>query len=327
VTTISQERTRLAAIGQGLRTREQAGLRRSYTDARSVVEPATRVFVHITVSNPESYSSDDAHWRAIEAIGIARFPNTGISYNRGLMRSGTAYEGQPIGRRGAHTYNDFNRSTCITTGCPGRGGPLTATPAWNLNYNSRAYVICQNVQHSVTDAQLDALARAIAADMLAGFVRRDAEIHGHRCVSPKSCPGDRMWALMATLRARVDHYLRNGLTEDDMTREQAQQLESVFRAIARLEGSGDGSGSIEWHVWNNTGPGGRGPAVRASIAAIEAGVATLLAQADVDEAAIAANLAPLLIPHLPDVVADLDDETIARIAAMVADEQARRLQS
>jgi hypothetical protein len=220
MTSITQERTGLAAVGVRLRTREQAGLRRSYTDARTVVEPATRAFVHITVSNPSNYATEDAHWRAIEAIGIARFPSTGISYNRGFMQSGTAYEGQPIGRRGAHTVNDFERPTCITPGCPGRGGPLTATPAWNLNYNSRAYVICQNTQHAVTDAQLDAMARVIAGDMRAGFVRRDAEIHGHRCVSAKSCPGDRMWALMATLRARVDHYLSRGIrppqtSEDD----------------------------------------------------------------------------------------------------------------
>jgi hypothetical protein len=52
-----------------------------------------------------------------------------------------------------------------------------------------------------------------------------------------------------------------------------------------------------------------------------------LPDVDVDEAALAASLGPLLIPHLPDVVADLDDETIQQIASMVADEQSRRLQA
>ncbi|MGH9252645.1 MAG: peptidoglycan recognition protein family protein, partial [Acidimicrobiales bacterium] len=219
MTTISQERAGLALVGWRLRRREEWGARRSYTDARSVTEPATRVFVHISVTTPANYSSDDAHARGIEAIGIARFPNTGISYSRLLFRSGTASEGQPLGRRGSHTVNDFEIATCTRSGpgCPGRGGPLTSTPAWNLNYNARAYVICQNVQHTVTDPQLDSLARAVAADMLAGFVTRTSEIHGHRCVSSKSCPGDPMWVRMGELRKLVDHYLTHGpTTEDDM---------------------------------------------------------------------------------------------------------------
>jgi hypothetical protein len=210
MTSISQERAGLAAVGWWLRTREQARFQRSYTDARAVTEPATRVFVHITITNPANYASDDAHARAVESIGISRFPSTGISYNRLFMQSGTAYEGQPIGRRGAHTVNDFKRASCSTSGCPGRGAPLTA-PDWNLNYNARAYVICQNVGDVVTDKQLDSLAKAIAADKLAGFVVRTAEIHGHRCVSSKSCPGDRMWARMSALEALVDGYLRTGL--------------------------------------------------------------------------------------------------------------------
>lgn len=211
MTTIAQERAALAAVGRAgaLRTREQAGFRFDYTTSRPVDEPATRVFVHITITNPSAYSSDDAHARAVEAIGINRFPSTGVSYNRLIMRSGRAYEGQPIGRRGAHTVNDFRRSTCTTSGCPGRGGPLTA-PSWNLNVNARAYVICQNVGDTVPDVQLDSLARCIAADMLAGLVRRDAEIHGHRCVSSKSCPANYMWARMGELRRLVDHYLAIG---------------------------------------------------------------------------------------------------------------------
>jgi hypothetical protein len=218
MTSISQERAALDAVGWWLRSREQARFQRSYTDARAVVEPATRVFVHITITNPRNYGSDDAHARAVESIGISRFPSTGISYNRLFMQSGTAYEGQPIGRRGAHTVNDFKRGWCFTGGCPGRGAPLTA-PNWNLNYNARAYVICQNVADVVTDKQLNSLAKAIAADKLAGFVVRTAEIHGHRCVSSKSCPAGPMWARMSALEILVNDYLRNGLNpppEDDM---------------------------------------------------------------------------------------------------------------
>ena len=209
MTSISQERAALAKVGYTLRTREQARFRFDYTNSRPVDEPATRVFVHITITNPTSYPNDDAHARAVEEIGISRFPNTGISYNRLIMQSGLAYEGQPIGRRGAHTVNDRERATCTTSGCPGKGGPLTA-PSWNLNVNSRAYAICQNIDDVVTDKQLDSLARTIAADMLAGFVRKDAAIHGHRCVANKDCPASKMWARMGELRKLVTHYVSVG---------------------------------------------------------------------------------------------------------------------
>jgi hypothetical protein len=207
MTSISQERTKLAAVGMRLRRREEWGSRFDYTNTRTVDEPATRVFVHISVTNPGNYSSRDAHARAIETIGISRFPSTGISYNR-LIFAGTdtVYEGQPIGRRGAHTVNDLKVSTCLRFGsaCPGYRASLTA-PSWNLNYNSRAYVICQNIQHPVTEQMVDALARAIAADVKAGFVTEYAALHahGHRCVSTKSCPGNLMWARMGLLKTKI----------------------------------------------------------------------------------------------------------------------------
>lgn len=256
MTTIAEERAALSSIGRAgaLRTREQAGFRFDYTTARDVDEPATRVFVHITITNPAAYSSEDVHARAVEAIGIDRFPNTGISYNRLIMRSGRAYEGQPMGRRGAHTINDFARPTCTTPGCPGRGGPLTA-PSWNLNVNSMAYAICQNIDDSVTDAQLDSLARAIAADMLAGLVHRGADIHGHRCVSTKSCPGDLMWARMTELRRLVDHYLANGFTEDVIEMATLSELKTAIAEgteigfgnyVRRFFMDGQGTGDTIW---------------------------------------------------------------------------------
>lgn len=241
--TIAQERATLKTVGMVLRSREQAGFRFNYTTARSVSEPATKQVVHITITNPENYNSDDAHARAVEAIGIARFPNTAVSYNRLFMRSGAKYEGQPMGRRGAHTVNDFHRSTCTTSGCPTRGSSLTA-PDWNLNYNARAYVICQNVQHSVTDAQLDSLAQAMAADRLAGFVTRDASIHGHRCCSAKECPGPKMWALMGRLEGLVLNYVKTGFTPPppkdwfDMATE-ADLKKAVQEAVAALATKAD----------------------------------------------------------------------------------------
>lgn len=214
---ISQERQRLADIGMRLISRETWGSRYDYRNARAVVEPATRVFVHISVTNPGAYNSHAAHVRGIEAIGIARFPNTGISYNRVIVFGvNTAYEAQPMGRRGAHTVNDHRRSTCtrFVNQCPGYKGDLTA-PSWNLNYNARAYVYGAFCGASFTDSVLDTMARAIAADKRAGLVTRDAKIHGHRCVSSKSCPCDQVWARMHELDRRIEHYLRDE-PEDDM---------------------------------------------------------------------------------------------------------------
>lgn len=218
MTTITQEHAKLDAVAGGpkLRRRSQWGSSFNYSGARSVTEPATRVFIHISVTNVENYNSNDAHARALEAIGRSRFPSTGVSYNRACMHDGTLYELQPIGRRGAHTVNDFRRSTCSTSGCPGRGSSLTA-PDWNLNYNSRAYVIAQNTQHTVTDKMVDQLARAIVADYRAGFITKAAaeNPHGHRCVSSKSCPGNAMWARMGTLASKIKSYIQNGLGEKE----------------------------------------------------------------------------------------------------------------
>ena len=220
MTTIAQERAALSKVGRPLRTREQAGFRFTrYDEPRPVTEPAPLVFVHITITNPSNYSSDDAHARAVEAIGISRFPNTGISYNRLLFQSGRAQEGQPVGRRGAHTVNDKDITRCASSGCPHKGGSIPSA-ATNLNNVVRAYAICQNVDDAVTAVQLDSLARTIAADMLAGCVRRDADVHGHRCVANKDCPAAKMWALMARLVSLINHYVSvgfgGGSPEDDM---------------------------------------------------------------------------------------------------------------
>lgn len=229
MTSVAVERSKLFAVGLDLRRREEWGSTFDYTDARAVVEPATDQFVHITITNPSSYSSDDAHARAVEAIGKSRFPNTGISYNRLHFQSGRGYEGQPIGRRGAHTVNDDHRITCSTSGCPSVGKSVGDPPeAWNLNYTARAYVICQNVDDDVTLAELDALAQSMAADRLAGLVSLNARIHGHRCVSSKSCPGDKMWQLMSDLKVRIDRYVKQG-TVDDMTE---AELIALFKEAA-----------------------------------------------------------------------------------------------
>lgn len=333
MTSISAERASLARLGGGLILRHEWGSRFDYGNSRTVTEPARQIFIHVTVTNPGAYRSHAAHIRAIEAIGMSRFPNTGGSYNRVVVAGVTrAYELQPVGRRGAHTVNDFRRSTCNRWGaaCPGHGGDLTA-PSWNNNYTARSYAYGANVHHSVPGSVLDTLARAIAGDIKAGFVRRDAEIHGHRCVSSKSCPGDRMWAQMHSLRRRVDDYL-----EDDMTPEQERKLDRVLAAVdnghdtlnASLHPDTDGPKMSAW-AWSRI-PQHFNPRVapilgyilgdtRAALDVLGKVLANQQAimqstGVEVDEAELGQQIAAVLVPA---VVAELSDVTDAETEAVM----------
>jgi hypothetical protein len=222
--TISLQRSRWNAVPghPAIRLRSQWGAQRSYADEREIIYPATRAFIHISVTNPGNYRGNDAHAQAIERIGISRFPNTGISYNFGIMPNGQLYEFQPVGRRGAHTVNDEERYTCTKHGsdCPGYKASLT-TPsphAWNLNYNARSFVFCAMESTPVTTAVVEMFALAIYTAYKAGFITKDAalHIHGHRCVSAKSCPGYKIWQLMKNIQARISKLISSGGVEDDM---------------------------------------------------------------------------------------------------------------
>jgi hypothetical protein len=223
---IGQERTLIGAQGLVLRRREQWGAVRSYTEARTVVEPATRLFLHITDTNRSNFNSNDAHARGVEAIGIGRFPNTGISYNALILPGGLLYEAQPFGRRGAHTLNERELSECARPGCPSIGMQLTAPSPdrFNLNFNSRAVSFAGNVGDTFTDADMRAAARWGAAYKLAGLVTRDASWHGHRCAKAKACPGDKAFNRLDEIVELTEDFVRNGL-EDDVTVEELLNFE------------------------------------------------------------------------------------------------------
>jgi hypothetical protein len=227
---IGQERALIGAQGLTLRRREQWGARRSYTDPRTVEEPATRLFLHITDTNRSNFNSNDAHARGVEAIGIARFPNTGISYNALILPGGLLYEAQPWGRRGAHTLNERELSECARPGCPSRGKPLTAPSPdrFNLNFNSRAVSFAGGVGDTFTDADVRAAARWGAAYKLAGLVTRDAFWHGHRCAKAKACPGDKAFNRLGEIVELTETFVRDGLSaslEDDVTVEELLRAE------------------------------------------------------------------------------------------------------
>jgi hypothetical protein len=210
MTTIVQERALRASVGLILRTREQARLRFDYRSSRPVTEPAVADFNHISVTNPRNYGSNDAHWRAIENIGITRFPSTGISYNGGVLPGGVLYEGQPWGRRGAHTVNTREWSHCAMSGCPSKGSSIWA-PSWNNNITGRALVFARNLADPVTNDDVDAAARYWAGHKLCGLLTKSARLHGHRCCSSKDCPGNRVWVRMDDIQDLTATYVRTGL--------------------------------------------------------------------------------------------------------------------
>jgi hypothetical protein len=207
---VAAERRLLAPLD--MRTRQQWGASGKYLDARAVVEPAQAFFLHVAVvADPgDLVGTEDRVAQAIERIGWARFPNTGMSYNALAFNSGRLYEGQPLGRRGAHTYNDKKRRVCSEPGCPNRGRalPRGGSDGWNLNYTVRALVLPQMHTVPVTDAQVESAARWAARLIRTGLATRDACWHGHRCVAWKDCPGSRAWQRLAEVQRRTDELVR-----------------------------------------------------------------------------------------------------------------------
>jgi len=137
-----------------------------------------------------------------------------------------------------------------------------------------------------------------------------------RDVTQKSCPGPIAYARLDELNTLTRHYETHGLQEEppDMTPEQEAKLDQIVQYVERSHPSGDIKRDGVWATptyWR--------------VADTALGVATLLGrgEVDVDEAAIAAQVAQLLTPTIP----TLSDADLARIADAVADEQANRLSS
>lgn len=202
-----------------IRTREQWGAVHDYSTPREVEVPASQLFLHVTVTRPESYSSNDAHARKVEEIGINRF-GIGISYNALIMPGGLLYEGQPIRRRGAHTVNDYKRATC-----PVHGGSLRSKAGlFNLNYSARAIALARMDTDPVTDADVEAAAQWGAELIRKGEVERGALWHCHHDVTNKGCPGPGGHARIPEIQARMESILEDELavlTESEQLKLQA----------------------------------------------------------------------------------------------------------
>jgi hypothetical protein len=217
MTDVARERALLAAQGLTMRTREQWGSADPdfYSSDRTVVDPAQAFFWHIAVVNDPSdlIGSEDQVMRNIERIGRARFPNTWYSYDAAVFNGNGLMEGQPLTRRGAHTYNDRERRSCDRAGCPSKGVtfPKGGESGLNLNYTARALCLPQMEADPVTDVQVDLSARWAAAQIRSGLATPNARWHGHRCVSAKACPGDKGWARLPEVQKLTDHYVTVGL--------------------------------------------------------------------------------------------------------------------
>jgi hypothetical protein len=94
-----------------------------------------------------------------------------------------------------------------------------------LNWNARSFVFCAIESTDVSAAVVEMFARAIYTAYKAGFITKAAaqNIHGHRCVSSKACPGNKMWVKMKAIQSRIDQLIAGGVQEDDVSVADARQ--------------------------------------------------------------------------------------------------------
>lgn len=212
---IATERAALFAQGLEIVKREDWGAACSYTSSRPVSVPASWLFLHVSVT---ARTSDEARgMRIIEDIGQSRF-GIGCSYNAAVFPSGRLFEGQPLGRRGAHTVNDL---------------PNPQFPEGSLNHDARALVLPQMDTDPVSDEQIDSAAKWAAACIRAGFVKPGARWFGHRDVTRKSCPGPAGYARLAELNSLTRRYETEGL-DADMSAEAERKIDEIHALVKAL---------------------------------------------------------------------------------------------
>lgn len=200
MTNIMGERSFLTAQGLDMTTRETWGAAENYNSDRTVFTPVEGFVLHISVTLDHGDLTGDEHrdMRTIEAIGQQRF-GIGMSYNAAVFDTGRLYEGQPLTRRGAHTVDDKNV------------GYKSTGSSRSMNFWWRAIVLPQLEKDDVTDAQVHQSARWAAAQIRAGYARRDAKWIGHRDVAWKACPGNTGYARLGEIRNLTEYYVVNGI--------------------------------------------------------------------------------------------------------------------
>jgi hypothetical protein len=211
---VNAERAALAATGLDIVWRSTWGARTSlYSSDRRVVDPARWLFLHITVTEAPDEGEEYEAARWVESIGVARF-GIGVPYNALVTPAGVLLEGQPLGRRGAHTVHNLYRPGRPSIPEPNPAFPRSPWP-YGMNLEARALAFVAMDGDPFPDAALESAARWGAALRLAGFAEAGARWHGHREVSNKGCPGSPAWARLPELQRRTDALVAAGHVEDD----------------------------------------------------------------------------------------------------------------
>lgn len=135
----------------------------------------------------------------------------------------------------------------------------------------------------------------------------------------KVCPGDRRIAQIPQIIARARQLAGLDPLEDDVALTDSD-INRIWMFPCTGTGPDGASQTFPAFVWFST--------MAFRTAAINAGVAELLGRdpVDIDEASVAANLAPVLIVALEGQITEIGNEDLDRIATAVADENARRQQ-
>lgn len=220
MTNIASERALLDQQGLDIITREEWGAVQDYDSDRDVFTPVEGFVLHIAVTGDtgNTRASEHANLRTIESIGQQRF-GIGMSYNAVIFDTGRLYEGQPLTRRGAHTVDDKNI------------GYKSTGSSRSMNFWWRAIVLPQQEADDVTDAQVHQIAKWAAAQMRAGYAKRNPIWIGHRDVAFKACPGNTGYARLGEIRHLTEFYFRNGLEEDLNAAEHAALMDINHRSM------------------------------------------------------------------------------------------------
>jgi hypothetical protein len=137
--------------------------------------------------------------------------------------------------------------------------PHVTRPVVPVSDDRSPVLTARNCGDPVTSHDIDAMARCLAGDRLAGFVKRTATLHGHRCCSDKSCPCDPTWGLMDEIEERMNYYLNKGNVKVEPEEEDMAITDADADKIAArvwTEKRADDGGNSANPSFDPTGPNG-----------------------------------------------------------------------